>query len=345
MRRTRLALAAVVVLAVLAVLAVRDAGRFLVVADPLPSHADAIVMLGGSLSDRVLETARLYRAGVAPIVVLTRERLRRGAPALRGHGVRLPEEHELAARALGQLGVPADAIRLVSRRAASTRAEARAIARWVCRRGLRHVVVVTSPTHTRRARLILAQALGPRVHLTVRPAPAAFFPAEHWWRQRRAIKDVLIEYQKLVVYWLVERWTIEPCGGLERSRAAARSALPPDGLAEQRGELAFRMQLADDVTATDELSRHEQLGNGGPARVGLDPFSLLGLGEDVDRLERHADLVEHLDRGGREAAHREAGRALHVHDDGVLLHLSIDLGQHVAHRALSPSAVVRSCKA
>jgi hypothetical protein len=25
---------------------------------------------------------------------------------------------------------------------------------------------------------------------------------------------VLIEYQKLVVYWLVERWTIEPCGGL-----------------------------------------------------------------------------------------------------------------------------------
>jgi uncharacterized SAM-binding protein YcdF (DUF218 family) len=344
MRRTRLALAAVVVLVMLAVLAVRGAGRFLVVADPLPSHADAIVMLAGSLSDRVLETARLYQAGVAPVVVLTRERLQRGAPALRGHGVRLPEEHELAVRALGHLGVPADAIRVVSRRAASTRTEARTIARWVCRRGLRHVVVVTSPTHTRRARLILAQALGPRVHLTVRPAPAAFFPAEHWWRQRRAMKDLLIEYQKLVVYWLFERWTIEPCGGLERRRAAARSA-PPDRLAEQRGELAFRMQLADDVAATDELSGHEQLRNGGPARVGLDPFSLLGLGKDVDRLERNADLVEHLDRGGREAAHREAGRALHVYDDGILLHLSVDLGQHIAHRALSPSAVVRSCKA
>jgi uncharacterized SAM-binding protein YcdF (DUF218 family) len=221
MRRTRLVLAAVVVLTALAALAVRGAGRFLVVADPLPSHADAIIMLAGSLSDRVLETARLYREGVAPIVVLTRTRLRRGAPALRGRGVRLPEEHELAAQALGQLGVPAEAIRLVSRRAASTTSEARAIARWVCRRGLRHVVVVTSPTHTRRARLILAQALGPRVRLTIRPAPAAFFPADHWWRQRRAIKDVLIEYQKLVVYWLVERWTIEPCGGLRQRPAAA----------------------------------------------------------------------------------------------------------------------------
>ena len=126
MRRTRLLLAAAVVLVGLGVFVVRGAGRFLVVADPLPAHADVIVMLAGSLSDRVLETARLYHAGVAPLVVLTRVRLRRGAPALRAHGVFLPEEHELASRALGELGVPASAIRVVSRRAASTTTEARA---------------------------------------------------------------------------------------------------------------------------------------------------------------------------------------------------------------------------
>jgi uncharacterized SAM-binding protein YcdF (DUF218 family) len=107
MRRTGLLLVAG--LAVLCVVAVRGAGRFLVIADPLPPHAGAIVMLAGSPSDRSLEAARLYRAGLAPIVVLTRPQLPRGAPALRGQGVFLPEEHELETRALGALGVPADA--------------------------------------------------------------------------------------------------------------------------------------------------------------------------------------------------------------------------------------------
>jgi uncharacterized SAM-binding protein YcdF (DUF218 family) len=211
--RPRWLLLAVGVLAVGAVAAVRAAGRFLVVADPLPHRADAIVMLAGSLADRALETAHLAREGVAPLVILTRESLRRGAAALRAHGVRLPEEHHLARRALEELGVPESALHVLPRRANSTKTEAAIIARWACRHGVRRLVVVTSPTHTRRARLILAQSLGRGVELSVRPAPAAAFPADHWWRRRRTFKDVLIEYQKLVVYWLLERWTIEPCGG------------------------------------------------------------------------------------------------------------------------------------
>jgi uncharacterized SAM-binding protein YcdF (DUF218 family) len=86
-------LIAAIVLAAAAVLAFRGAGRQLVVADPLPAHADAIVMLAGSVSDRVLETARLYQEGRAPLVLLTRERLARGAAALRARGIRLPEDH------------------------------------------------------------------------------------------------------------------------------------------------------------------------------------------------------------------------------------------------------------
>src|SRR4029077_11558492 len=168
-----------------------------------------------------------------------------------------------------------------------------------CRRGIRHVVVVTSPTHTRRARLILRQALGPRIQLSVRPTSDALFPANQWWRRRRAIKDVLIEYQKFVVYWLVERWTIEPCGGLKpRERRTGSARL--DGLADQRRQLALGGHLAGDVAAPHEFSPGEELANRGPARVRLDPFALVRLGENVDRLERHADLVERLDRGGGE---------------------------------------------
>jgi uncharacterized SAM-binding protein YcdF (DUF218 family) len=217
--RLRWLLLAVVLLVAGAAIAVRGAGLFLVIADPLPPHADAIVVLAGSVSGRVLEAARFYRAGLAPRVVLTRTRLPSGAPALRGRGVRLPEEHEQAAGALEALGVPPSALRVLPRRTQSTKSEAHAIARWACRHGVRRLIVVTSPTHTRRARLILTPALGPDVALTVRPAPAAVFPAERWWRRRRAIKDVVIEYEKLVLYWLVERWTIEPCGGLRPSPA------------------------------------------------------------------------------------------------------------------------------
>ncbi len=326
-----------------AVLAFRGAGRYLVVADPEPVHADAIVMLAGSVADRVLETARLYHQGRAPLIVLTRERLARGAPALRARGVRLPEDYDLARQALIALGVPSSAIHTLARRAFSTVSEARTIARYVCKRHLRDVVVVTSPWHTRRARLILAQALGPGVRLAMRPALAADFPAERWWTNRRAAKDVLTEYEKLVVYWLVQRWRIEPCGGLERRRAARSVRL--GGFPDQRSQLAAGVHLAHDVAATHELAADEELRNGRPARVGLHGVSLVHLGQDVDGLERDADLVQHLDGRGREAAHREPRRALHVDDDGVRLHLSIDVLEYLAHRAPSPRVSVRNASA
>lgn len=218
-RRVRWLLGMLVLLVVLTTSAAFFAGRFLVIADPLPAHADAIVVMAGSTSDRVLEAAALYRRGLAPIVVLTHERLPRGAPTLRARGVRLPESHELARQALRELGVPDAAIRDIRRRARSTRSEARAIARWACRHGLHSVLVVTSPSHTRRARLLLRQALAPRVAVAVRPAPAAFFRAHRWWRDRRASKEILSEYQKLSSFWLSERWNPPgPCGGLGARR-------------------------------------------------------------------------------------------------------------------------------
>src|SRR5215831_844808 len=114
--RPLLLLAAAAAVAVAAVLAFRAAGRYLVIADPEPARADAVVMLAGSVSDRVLETARLYHEGRASLVVLTREPLARGAAALHARGVRLPEDSELAREALIALGVPSSAIRTLGRR-------------------------------------------------------------------------------------------------------------------------------------------------------------------------------------------------------------------------------------
>src|SRR5437867_10758303 len=151
----RAALGVAVALAAVAVPAILAAGRVLVVADPLPPRADAIVVLAGSVPDRALEAADLYGTGRAPRVVVTRERLPRGQAALRARGVRLPEEDELTVTALRQLGVPAGAIVVLHRRGVSTESEARTIARGACARRLRRLIVVTSRAHSRPARLTL----------------------------------------------------------------------------------------------------------------------------------------------------------------------------------------------
>jgi uncharacterized SAM-binding protein YcdF (DUF218 family) len=329
-----------------AALAVRTAGRFLVVADPLPAHADALVVLAGSIADRALEAADLYRTGIAPVVVITRERAPTASARLRARGVVLPESDALLRQALLGLGVPADAIVRLRRRTSSTETEARTIARWACRHGVRRLVVVTSKAHTRRARLILRRALGPTVTLTIRPARDDPFPAARWWRVRHAAKVVLVEYEKLADYWLAERWRIPPCGGLTRRERSGRGArVLGDRSLDHRPELAARVQLAHDVAAADELPADEHLRQRGPVAERFHRLALCALGEDVDRLVRHPDLVEHLDGGGREAAHREARRALHVDHHGVLPHLAGDLVQHVAHPAFSSGGRVRSASA
>jgi uncharacterized SAM-binding protein YcdF (DUF218 family) len=192
------------------------AGRALVVADPIPARADAIVILAGSVPDRTLEAVELYRSGIAPRIVVTRERIRPGDAVLRARGVRLPEGDELTLAALAELRVPSDAVVVLRRRANSTEQEARTIARWACAHRVRRLVVVTSRAHTRRARLILRQALGPEVALAIRPSRYDPFAAARWWHVRRDAKIVLSEWEKLAHYWFGEHWTIRPCGGLRR---------------------------------------------------------------------------------------------------------------------------------
>jgi uncharacterized SAM-binding protein YcdF (DUF218 family) len=216
----RRVIVAVAMLVVAAVLLLPAAGRWLVIADPVPASADAIVVLAGSVRDRALEAGRLYRAGVAPRVVVTREALPAGTAALRAAGVELPESDALTRQALVGLGVPESAIVTLRRRAQSTASEARTVARWACGHGMRSLVVVTSPAHTRRARFVLARALGPDVSLSVLAARADAFAASRWFRVRRDAKAVLSEWQKLANHWLRERWRLSPCGGLRRQDGA-----------------------------------------------------------------------------------------------------------------------------
>lgn len=200
--------------------AISQAGRYLVASDPLPAHADAIVMLAGSLADRSMETADLYAQGIAARVIVTRERPARAEWALKQRGVTIPDADMLRRATLEQLGVPGSAIVRLRRRTYSTESEAATIARYACSHRLRSLVVVTSASHTYRAGRILRDSLEPQVKIYMRASRYDPFPVERWWRVRHAAKLVLSEFQKLANYLLVQRWRIEPCGGLRRLRPA-----------------------------------------------------------------------------------------------------------------------------
>lgn len=123
--------------------------RLMLVADP-PRRADAIVVLGGGVVDeelprhgttaRLVHGLRLHRRGYAPLVILT------GGNPL---DPRVPESAVME-RVAGELGVKPDVL-IVETVADRTATQGEAVARIARARGIRSVLLVTSPEHSFRA--------------------------------------------------------------------------------------------------------------------------------------------------------------------------------------------------
>ena len=173
-------------------------------------RAEAIVVLSGSLPDRMLEAVDLYQAQLAPRIILARERSLPGLAALRERGGNLPELYEENIAVGQQLGVPATAISVLPHPGASTMGEAQAVIRYLQAQGIKSVLLVTSKTHTRRARMIFRRLAGGRIAIAACPSPYDPFSAESWWHDRAFVRRVVTEYGKLLIYLLIDRWRPHP---------------------------------------------------------------------------------------------------------------------------------------
>lgn len=167
--------------------------------------ADAILVLAGS--DRFVERARAaaarFRAGAAPVVLLTDDGGRAGWSAAEQ---RNPRYVELAARELARDGVPAARIRVVPGPAAGgTMQEARLVRAYARGHGLRSLLVVTSGYHARRARWTYRQVFR-RTGVATRLCPAPPGPDGPapltWWLRPAGWRLVAGEYVKLLGYRL-----------------------------------------------------------------------------------------------------------------------------------------------
>jgi uncharacterized SAM-binding protein YcdF (DUF218 family) len=177
-------------------------GGLLVHQDAL-EPSNAILVLAGGVFDRELEAAELYRAGLAPMVLMTREPDPDVLTLLRERHVRVESSLDLRMRVLTELGVPPAHITVLPGTVLATVHEAQAARRWAEQARPRSLIVVTSSFHTARSRFIfLDQFDGLDVTLRFAAARMSDFQPQTWWQRRNTLRDGVFELQRTLFYRL-----------------------------------------------------------------------------------------------------------------------------------------------
>jgi uncharacterized SAM-binding protein YcdF (DUF218 family) len=175
-------------------------GQFLVREDR-PEKADLIICLSGSLVDRTLMSADLYRAGWSHKIFIFREEKPDGYDLLEKRGIRLPEARDLVRKILLSSGVPEGAILSDEREVTSTYDEARIVRDFLRSHPLSKLILVTSKYHSRRATLTFRSLLNaPKIQIFSCPTPYDEFDPQRWWKQESIRERVFFEYEKLLAY-------------------------------------------------------------------------------------------------------------------------------------------------
>lgn len=153
---------------------------------------------------RPLEAADLYFEGYAPRVVMSRDLQEEPAVtdlAARGHS--FAPDAERARDVFVEIGIPRDAILIPDRIHDSTAEEAITLRELAVKHRWRHIIVVTSKYHLRRAAFAVRRELrGTNVAITMRASRYDPMRAERWWTRRAEIRWVVSEVPKLVAYAL-----------------------------------------------------------------------------------------------------------------------------------------------
>src|SRR6266404_4931254 len=159
-------------------------GRWLIAEDPL-DKADAIVILSGRMPVRAKEAARLYNAGYAAQVWLTRTN--EPAASLQEMHIAYIGEDFFNSRVLMHEGVPLNAIHVLAAELEREKGAA--------------VIIVTTKAHTRRVRTLWKKLSGRRGRAIVRGASSDPFEPNHWWRATNDALDVVREVLGLLNAW------------------------------------------------------------------------------------------------------------------------------------------------
>lgn len=184
--------------------------RILQVEDTL-ERADYIVPLAGNWY-RHIRAAELYKQGYAPKILLSNSRPRKPGRYHRLReemGIPLINSRELRRRLLAHLDVPDNAILSFGKGHISTVEEAEALRRFLGKKAAK-IILVTSPYHTARAKMIFEDVMPEKSFLAASPPEGRI--TSRWWRDQASAQRAVSEGFKYVFYLLGGRFRTRDAG-------------------------------------------------------------------------------------------------------------------------------------
>lgn len=162
------------------------------------TKADAIVVLGGGVENRPIAAAKLFHAGVAPIILYMN--VKPGPAEILGV---IPTEKEQTQRILLSNNVPASAMQAVGTNVASTFDETQAVRAWIQQTKATSIVITTDLFHTRRVRWIFRREFRDvPVKICVVAVDPVRYGIKNWWRNEEGLIQFQNELVKTVYYWV-----------------------------------------------------------------------------------------------------------------------------------------------
>ena len=175
-------------------------GQYLIV-EHKAKRADLIVCLAGGDVERPLATVDAYEQGLAPYVFRAREEKPDGLDYLKKKVKDYPTGFDLFELVMRGFDIPDKVILASDKSVDSTMDEARLVRKVVLDRGFKSVIIITSRIHSRRAWLIFKKVFqDDKVEIISLPSRYQLFNPKDWWKKRKYVREVIIEYEKLIYY-------------------------------------------------------------------------------------------------------------------------------------------------
>lgn len=175
-------------------MSIREISEYLFCQDE-PETADLIIVFGGKRLERAERGAELYKAGLAPKVLITGGDKR---------DIGVCEAERLKDHMVG-LGVPAEAIIIEGESVNTLENVRRSVAiveehfGW---KNLKNVILVSAPYHLRRVKQALAHYIPRAVKITCVPDTRTDITRDNWWHTPEGQNLVYRELEKVRTYAL-----------------------------------------------------------------------------------------------------------------------------------------------
>lgn len=179
-------------------------GEYLVTDDPL-EEVDLIVILQGSIPDRILHGIALYQGGFGKEILMVRSHDFSCYQLMEEYQLRLPGHVDLNYQVAIEQGVAPDDIIILPGQADSTFDEALIIRDYLARERKASLLLITSKYHATRSLKIFNHVVGDDIVIISSPSPYDPFDSALWWQERRMARSLLLEYLKLMNFYLFQR--------------------------------------------------------------------------------------------------------------------------------------------